>query len=95
MNELKELGLNDEELVYLKNTYNKAIISNVLYEIENVKLLYEYFNNIGLNAKNILLDRLDLFLIDIDVIKGKISKYVDINIYDILKDDISFIDGLI
>jgi len=72
---LIEYGLNEEDLLYIKNHYNKNILSNIIYLKDNVIDVINVLKEKEIDYKYLLLNRLDIFLIDIDDFKKKINKY--------------------
>ena len=83
MNYLKEYGLNEEDLLFIKKHYNNKILSNVIYLKDNVINVINELKEKEIDYKYLLLNRLDIFLIDIDDFKNKINKY---NIEDLRED---------
>ena len=75
MNYLKEYGLNEEDLLFIKKHYNNKILSNVIYLKDNVINVINELKEKEIDYKYLLLNRLDIFLIDIDDFKNKINKY--------------------
>lgn len=93
MDFLEEFGLNLEDINYIKSKYDKRVISSILYKEENVSLLLNYLKDKGFNIKSLLINRLDLFLIDFNILKNKIDSY-DLKIIETLKNDFSIFDNL-
>ena len=75
MNYLKKYGLNEEDLNYIKKSYNNKIISNIIYKQDNIEKVIEELKNKDFDIKYLLLNRLDIFLIDIEDFKNKINSY--------------------
>ena len=86
---LYNYDLNELDINKIKEKYNNAIISSFIYKKNNVIKLLDFFKDKGFNLKSLLLNRLDIFLVDYQIIYNKLSKYNNI---DFLKDDISIID---
>jgi len=95
MDSLLKFGLSINDVDYINRKYDKSIISSIVYNFENVELIVEYFKSKGLNIKSLLINRLDVFLIDVDIIKGKLSKYENTNLFELLNNDFSIFDNLV
>ena len=91
---LLKFGLTEDDIKYIKSKYDKKIISCILYKEENVIELINYFKKLKFNIKSLLINRLDLFLIDYNIIKNKIDSYDKKQIIEILQNDISLLDNL-
>ena len=91
---LENYGLNKEEITKLKNTYSKLLLSNILYKKNNVCLLLDYFQGHDFDLKTLLFNRLDLFLVDYQIIKDKVNRYDEEKLLTYFKEDISLIDDL-
>ena len=74
MDYLLDLKLSKEDLNYIKNTYNKKILSNIIYKKANVMKISNYLLNKGFDIRYLLLNRLDIFLIEYEDIKNRIDK---------------------
>ncbi len=94
MNFLEKYGLKEEDIKKIENNYEKSLISNISYKKDNVCLLLDYFQGHNFDLKTLLFNRLDLFLIDYQKIKKRISKYDEEKLLSYLQDDISLIDNL-
>ncbi len=94
MNFLEKYGLSKEEILKLERSYSKALLNNIFYKKDNVCLLLDYFQGHNFDLKTLLFNRLDLFLIDYQKIKNRISKYDEEKLLSCLQDDISLIDNL-
>ena len=75
MNYLEKYGFNDDDFNYLKKHYNNKILSNIIYKQENIEKVIEELNNKDFDIKYLLLNRMDIFFIDIDDFKNKLNKY--------------------
>ena len=75
MDYLKEYGLTEEDLLYIKKHYNKNVLSNIIYLKDNVINVINVLKEKEIDYKYLLLNRLDIFLMDIDDFKEKINKY--------------------
>lgn len=94
MSFLKEFGLSEEDINYIKNKYNNKIISSIIYKKENVCLLLNYFLENNFDLKSLLINRLDIFLIDFSLVKEKIESLNKTQIIEILRNDFSVFDNL-
>lgn len=94
MDFLKEFDITDDDITYIKSKYSNKMISSIIYKKENIKLLINYFKKFEFNLKTLLINRLDIFLIDIDIVKKKLDSYNKEQIIEILKNDISLFDNL-
>lgn len=94
MNFLEKYGLSKEEILKLEHSYSKPLLNNIFYKKDNVCLLLDYFQAHNFDLKTLLFNRLDLFLIDYQKIKNRISKYDEEKLLSCLQDDISLIDNL-
>lgn len=94
MKELLEFGLSIDDVSYIKSHYDESIISSILYSIDNVKKVADYFKSKDLNIRSLLINRLDVFLIEQEIIEKKLSKYETSGIFEMLKNDFSIFDNL-
>ena len=86
--------VNKDIVKKINNKYNKKIITSIIYNQDNVIKVLEYFKNLGLDITSLLVNRLDIFLINIEILRKNIEDY-DKNIVELLKNDISILDYLL
>ena len=86
--------VNKDIINKIKSKYNKKIITSIIYNQDNVIKVLEYFKSLGLDIVSLLVNRLDIFLININVLRKNIEDY-DKNIVELLKNDISILDYLL
>ena len=94
MDFLKEFGLNEKDINYIKSKYDKKIIASIISMQENVCKLLDYFQENKFNSKTLLINKLDLFLIPFLTVKKKIESYNKEEIMNILQNDFSLLDNI-
>ena len=77
----------------LQEIYDKAILSSIVYREDEVLKIIEYLKELGFDIKTLLVNRLDIFLLDLDYLKRKIGSNQEI--IETLKNDFSFFDELL
>ena len=68
-----EYYVNDYVIKKINDKYNKRIISSIIYNQDNVIKIIKYFKSLDLEIENLLINRLDIFLIKFDKLKNNIS----------------------
>ena len=68
-----EYYVNDYVINKINDKYNKRIISSIIYNQDNVIKVIKYFKSLDLEIENLLINRLDIFLINFDKLKNNIS----------------------
>ena len=75
--------------------YSKEMIVSIIYKEDNVKEVIEYFKSLGFDIETLLINRLDIFLININHLKENIESYNKDEVIESLKNDISILDYLL
>ena len=75
--------------------YSKEMIVSIIYQEDNVKEVIEYFKSLGFDIETLLINRLDIFLININHLKENIESYNKDEVIESLKNDISILDYLL
>lgn len=75
--------------------YSKEMIVSIIYKEDNVREVIEYFKSLGFDIETLLINRLDIFLININHLKENIESYNKDEVIESLKNDISILDYLL
>ncbi len=75
--------------------YSKEMIVSIIYKEDNVKEVIKYFKSLGFDIETLLINRLDIFLININHLKENIESYNKDEVIESLKNDISILDYLL
>lgn len=75
--------------------YSKEMIVSIIYQEDNVREVIEYFKSLGFDIETLLINRLDIFLININHLKENIESYNKDEVIESLKNDISILDYLL
>lgn len=86
---LNKYGLSKEDILEIKGRFDEKFIYNLGVMKNNVIEVLDYLQSIGVtNFKNLILYRCDLCFMDVDYLKGQISKYDEKLIVYIMNNDI-------
>lgn len=86
---LNNYGLSKEDILEIKGHFDENFIYNLGVMKNNVIEVLDYLQSIGVtNFKNLILCRCDLCFMDVDYLKGQISKYDEKLIVYIMNNDI-------
>ena len=87
---LKEFNFNDEEINNILKANDLNIIKNLELMKKNVKEVINYLYEIGVeNIYNIFKDRIDLFLLPVNLIKQNFTKLEKEMLVNILNNSVS------
>ena len=87
---LKEFNFNDEEIDNILKANDLNIIKNLELMKKNVKEVINYLYEIGVeNIYNIFQDRIDLFLLPVNLIKQNFTKLEKEMLVNILNNSVS------
>lgn len=92
MDFLKAYGISDDDINIIKNNNYENIINIIIYNKNNVCAVIDYLLSIGIEVptlSQILSDRLDIFVKDVDDIKASFEKFNVSNLVTIINDDIA------
>ena len=67
--------------------YSKEMIVSIIYKEDNVKEVIKYFKSLGFDIETLLINRLDIFLININHLKENIESYNKDEVIESLKND--------
>ena len=86
---LNNYGLSKEDILEIKGHFDENFIYNLGVMKNNVIEVLDYLQSIGVtNFKNLILCRCDLCFMDVDYLKGQISKYDEKLIVYVMNNDI-------
>lgn len=86
---LNKYSLSKEDILEIKGHFDENFIYNLGVMKNNVIEVLDYLQSIGVtNFKNLILYRCDLCFMDVDYLKGQISKYDEKLIVYIMNNDI-------
>lgn len=86
---LNKYGLSKEDILEIKGHFDEKFIYNLGVMKNNVIEVLDYLQSIGVtDFKNLILCRCDLCFMDVDYLKGQISKYDEKLIVYIMNNDI-------
>ena len=86
---LNKYGLSKEDILEIKGHFDEKFIYNLGVMKNNVIEVLDYLQSIGVtNFKNLILGRCDLCFMDVDYLKGQISKYDEKLIVYVMNNDI-------
>lgn len=86
---LNKYSLSKEDILEIKGHFDETFIYNLGVMKNNVIGVLDYLQSIGVtNFKNLILYRCDLCFMDVDYLKGQISKYDEKLIVYIMNNDI-------
>ena len=80
-------------ILKLEKLYDKKMLANIVSKEEDVLKIIDYFKELDFDIKTLLINRLDVFLLDLDYIKKKIDNNQEVMLA--LKDDFSIFDELV
>lgn len=88
MDYLLNYNLTKEDLNFIHNHYSEAMLSNIILKKDNVINIINILKEKEFDVKYLLLNRLDIFLIDIEDFKNKINRFTSEEL-ELLRDDFS------
>ena len=92
MNNLKELGINNNTIERIINNNSESIIFTIENNIENIREIINYMKQIGIyNIDELLVYEIDYFLLDINILKEKINNQ---EIIDNINNDCTYIEKI-
>lgn len=92
MDFLNKYDLTEEEINIIKNNNYENTINAIIYNKENVCEVIDYLLSIGIEKPTLaqmLSDRLDLFIKEVDEVKAAFEKFNVENMVIIINDDIA------
>ena len=93
MDFLEKADISKKIISQIEKLYDEELIANIIYKEEEVLEIIDYFKKLELDIESILLNRLDVFLLNLDYIKSKIDEIQEV--IENLKDDFSIFDELV
>ena len=93
MDFLEKADISKKIISQIEKLYDEELIANIIYKEEEVLEIIDYFKKLELDIESILLNRLDVFLLNLDYIKSKIDENQEV--IENLKDDFSIFDELV
>ncbi len=93
MDFLEKADISKKIISQMEKLYDEELIANIIYKEEEVLEIIDYFKKLELDIESILLNRLDVFLLNLDYIKSKIDENQEV--IENLKDDFSIFDELV
>ena len=93
MDFLEKADISKKIISQIEKLYDEELIANIIYKEEEVLDIIDYFKKLELDIESILLNRLDVFLLNLDYIKSKIDENQEV--IENLKDDFSIFDELV
>lgn len=95
MNYLIKYGLVTDDLINICKSYDLSIINSIIYKKKNVIKILDYLKeNNFINIKDLIINRLDIFLVDYNQFKLTFEKYNSNNLIKYLNQDFSIFDIL-
>ena len=88
MEYLLNYDINLDDLNFIRSHYSDAVLSNVILKKDNVIEIIKILKEKEFDSKYLLLNRLDIFLIDIEDFKNKINRFTPEEL-ELLRDDFS------
>lgn len=92
MDFFKKYGLTDDDINIIKNNNYEDIINVIIYNKNNVCEVIDYLLSIGIEVPTLaqmLSDRLDLFVKNVDVVRDSFERFNVSNMVTIINDDIA------
>ena len=87
--------VNQDTINKILDKYSKEMILDIIYHEDNVLKVLDYFKSLDFDIETLLINRLDIFLIDINYLKNNIESYNREEVIESLKNDISILDYLL
>lgn len=92
MNNLKELGINNNTIERIIKNNSESIIFTIENNIENITEIINYMKQIGIyNIDELLVYEIDYFLLNINTLKNKITNQ---EIIDNINNDCTYIEKI-
>ena len=87
--------MNQDVIDKILRKYSKEMIVSIIYKEDKVRKVIEYFKSLGFDIETLLINRLDIFLININHLKENIESYNKDEVIESLKNYISILDYLL